>query len=184
MKLAALTDRERRLVAIAILVAVLALLVRGLVMPIVDGFGERSAARRQLEIDYARNARVIASAARITRTAERQKTELRAFILAAPSAEVAGDRLQERIETGIESVGGEFRSAEARPIADEQLRMRVDARLTLAQVTQLLAILQNRPPYVAIEGLTIAADSALVSSEAGPLDVRFDVTVPFLPAAA
>jgi hypothetical protein len=184
MNLAALSDRERRLVAVAILLALLALLVRGIIVPIVAGFDRRSQAREQLELDYARNARIIASAGRITRIAERQKAELRAFILSAPTAAAAADTLQQRIEADIETVGGEFRSAEARPLADEQLRMRVDARLTLAQVTQVLAALQNRSPYVAIDGLTIAADSALVSSDAGPLDVRFDVTVPFLPAAA
>jgi hypothetical protein len=184
MMFGSLSDRERRLLAIAILLGLLLLVVRGLVLPVVAGFSERAEARALLEMEFARNARLVQSSGRLARAAARQTFELRAFMLTAPSTAAGEELLQERLQTDIEAAGGEFRLAELVPGGPDQLRARVDARLTLAQLSVLLAALQNRPPYMAVEGLTIAADAALISSTPGPLDVRFDVSVPFLAAAA
>jgi hypothetical protein len=180
MSRAALTARERRLVALAILVAALALIVRGIIMPIGSGFSDRAETRRQLAIEYARNSRIIAASNRLVRTATRQKTELTAFALRAPDPAAGGIALQERLQAAVEAAGGEFRNAETRPGTGDQLRARLDASLTLPQLTTVMARLLNTAPYLTIEGFTLGADAALTSSSAGPLEVQIDVAIPFV----
>ncbi len=180
---ASLSQRERRLVAVLILLALLALLVRGIVLPIADGFAVRAADRARLEFDYARNARLIGSAPRLARLAERQKRDLAAFVMTAPSISVAGDALQERLQAVVEAAGGEFRAGETLVRDADQVAVRIEARLTQAQLLECLAALQNSPPWLAIDAIGVSATSALTSSTPGPMDVRIDVSVPFLAGA-
>ncbi len=181
--LSRLSAREQRLVAVLLLLALVALVVRGLVLPIADGFAARAEARRLAEMEYARNQRLIAGAPRLARVAQRQNRELANFILTAPTPAAGADRLQERLQAAIEAAGGEFRGGEALTGQPDQIAVRIEARMTQAQLAAVLARAQNVPPYLAVDGLTIAADSALTSSVPGPLDVRFDVSIPFLAGA-
>lgn len=180
---ASLSPRERRLVAVLILLALLALLVRGLILPIADGFAARAAAREQLAASYARNARLIGSAPRLARLAERQKRDLAAFLMTAPTQAIAGDALQERLQAAIERAGGEYRAGETLARDPDQVAVRVEARLTQAQLLACLAALENTPPWLAIDAIGISAVGALTSSTPGPMDIRLDVSVPFLAGA-
>lgn len=178
-----LSARERRLLAVLLLVAVLALLARGLVLPLLDGFSERAATRAALAERYARNARLIASAPRLARLAERQNRELAAFLIVAPTPALAGERLQERLQAIVEAAGGEFRLAETLGSEPDRVGVRVEARLTQAQLTQALLALQNDRPFLGITAVGINAADALTATTPGPMDVRIDVSIPYRPGA-
>jgi general secretion pathway protein M len=183
MMLARLSPREQRLLAIGLLVLAVALVLRLVLLPVIDGFAARAEARDALDLEAARNARLIASVPRIGRIALRQRTDLRLFLLTAPTAEQGSRLLEERLRTSVEAVGGELIEMVALDGTPDQLQSRIDARLTEPQLHWLLAELQNRPPYLTVDALTVTAEDALLTGEAGALAVRLDLKVPFVAAA-
>ena len=179
-----ISSRERKLVAIGLLVALIAAVQLGIVAPILDGFAARAARREELLLRYQHNERTIASIARLRRKAERQGAELGRFTLSAATAELAGELLKERLQRTIESAGGEFRSSDEVTAPTGWIRARADCELTLDQMTRLLRQLQNEPPYLVVESLTVSADKALLSGQPGPMDVRIEAAIPYRPAAS
>lgn len=174
----AMSPRERKLVAIGLLVAAIAFVQLALIAPLLDGFTARADERRALTLRYQLNARTIASAPRLRRRAEQQRAATADFVLAAPSPTAAAQLLRERIERTIGDVGGEFRSVEELDAPPGRIAAQAAARLTVAQLAATLVRLQNEPPYLTVGTLDIAADEALVSGGPTPLDVKIDASIP------
>ena len=179
-----LSARERKLIAVALLIAAIALVWLAVVDPILSGFASRAGRREMLLQRQAYAQRMIASIPRLRRQAERQRSTLRDFAIAAPDAARAGDMLAERLRTAIESTGGEFRASDRAAAPPGLASVRVDARLSLDQLVALLGRLQNDPPFLVVESLTIAADRALIENSLGELDIRLEVSIPFGASAA
>lgn len=173
----ALSPRERRLVAIGLLVLAVALVQLLVIAPILNGFAERAARREQLLLEYQHNARAIASIPRVRRQAEQQRGITQRFALDARSPEQAHQLLRERIERVVTEVGGEFEAGEDADAPPGWVGVRTSARLTLDQLTRTLARLQDEPPWLAITALDISADQALVNGRLNPMETSFDAQV-------
>lgn len=178
----AMSPRERRLVAIGLLVLAVALVQLLVIAPILNGFAERQATRERLLLEYQHNARAIASIPRIRRQAERGKDTVARFALAAASPEQAHQRLRERIERVVTEVGGEFEAGEDADAPAGWVGVRTSARLTLDQLTRALARLQDEPPWLVVTALDISADQALVNGRLNPMETTFEAQVPTRPA--
>ncbi len=171
-----LSLRERRLVAVALLMAVVALLLYGVVLPIVDGFQARADARTALLDGYARDERAVLQIASARRAAEAQRRDAARFRIAGGNATVAADRLKERVAAAVTASGGDLRSVEDIAAATGVVRVRADARLTTAQLAAMAAAIQRSEPLLVVETLTVTADQALQSGRAAPMDVRLEVS--------
>lgn len=179
-----LSARERRLVAIGLLVLAIALVHLAIVGPILSGFAEREARREALMMEYQRNTRAIAAIPRLRRAAERQRDGLTRFVQPGPSAAAANDRLRERLEQVVGEIGGEFQAVDEAPAPPGWTGARATARLTQPQLVQLLARLRNEPPWLTAEALDIAADQAAVSGAPSPMNVTIAVALPLSPGIA
>lgn len=178
-----LSLRERRLIAVALLLAALALLFYGLVMPVIDGFSARAEARAALALTYARDERAIIQIQSARRAAEAQRRDQPRFRLAGSSQTAAADRLKERLAAAVTASGGTLRSVEDVAASPGTIRVRVDARLTSAQLAMTLATTLRGEPLLAIETLAVSADQSLQTGRASPLDVRLEASGLY-PAAA
>lgn len=179
-----MSSRERRLVALLILVAVIAGFLLLVISPIAGGFSERAERREALLRQYQLNQRLSGSVGRLSRQAARQREGLRGLALTASSPAHAAAELDARLQAGIEAAGGELRSSEQVSGPDDGLaRARATARIGLPQLVAVLARLQNQQPYVTVERLSIAADQAVISGKLEPLDVSLEVSIPTLRAA-
>jgi Tfp pilus assembly major pilin PilA len=178
----ALSSRERKLVALLMLFAVIALVWALVVGPIVAGFVERSAQRVALTEQYQANQRIIGSIPRLRRQAERQRDELRNFVVSGPTKAAATSALQERIQRTIESEGGEIRAIEDASTNDAFVKVRASTRMMLKPTTAILSRLQNEPPYLKVEALSVTADEAVISGRLEMMEVSFDVSVPYIAA--
>ena len=179
-----LSIRERKLIAIGVLFALFGLVELLIIGPLVSGFSDRATERQALRDQYAHASRTIATIPRLRRLGDANRSQLRTFTLSATDAEKAGILLEDRLRAGVESAGGELRVS-GHDGSDATLsRANVAARMPLNQLVKLLALLQNQPPYLVIEALSIGADDALASQKAGPLDVKIEVSIPFVMAAA
>lgn len=177
-----LSNRERRLVALLILIALVAFVFVAVIAPYRDAFAERALERDRLTQQLNSGQRLIAATPTLRRRAEVQRAELRRFVLSAPNRERAAVMLQDRTQSAVDALGGELRTLNERPAPADMVGVRLSARLTLDQLTRLLALVQNQQPYLIVDALTISADEALINGKLNPLDVTLELSVPFAPA--
>lgn len=173
-----LTPRERRLVAVAVLVGLVAVLLVGVVGPLVAGFADRARERTELQLEYRRNARLLASVAATRASALRQRTDADRFSVTAPNAQAAAEALKARIQRV--AADEDFAISSAQEEADDsgrsRVRIRIDAVLTLTQLCDSLRRLESQGAYVIVDYLAVTADQALASGREGPLTVRLEFT--------
>jgi general secretion pathway protein M len=171
-----LSLRERRLVALALLTALLALVLYAAILPIIDGFSDRAATRAALLQTFERDERAVVQIASTRRAAEAQRRDAARFHLQGASAAVATDLLKERVAAAVAASGGDLRAIEDVAAASGSLRLRVDARLTTGQLTALLASLQRGEPLLVTETLSVAATQAFQTGRSGPMDVQLEIS--------
>lgn len=179
-----LTARERRLVAVGLLVALVALAWLGVVQPILAGFDTRAERRDSLILQYGQNERLIARIPALRRAAEQSRDMRREFAVDAANAEQASERLKERLEAALAKAGGELRATESAEAPAGWVRAGASATVSNDQLVRWLAALRNEPPYLAMESLTISADRALNSNHLDLMDVQVEAAIPFAPLAA
>lgn len=173
-----LSPRERKGVALLLLVALVALLYAVMIGPFVSGFAQRAQEREQLLQRHQANQRLIAAIPRLRRAAERQRDALAVYGLVAADADSGSRLLVERLESAVESSGGELRLAEEASPGSERAGARVSAQLSLEQLVRLLALVQDQAPYLAIDSLSVNADQAYISRKLEPMDVSVEVSIP------
>jgi hypothetical protein len=179
-----LSPRQSQAAALLIALALLAFIALVIVGPLISGFYERAAQRKQLALQYSANERNIAAIPRLRRMAQAHEQLLGDFVLNAPDAASAGEALRQRLQTAIIALGGDFRGGEDIPApAPGQAGTRITARITSSQLNLLLASIQNSKPYLTITALVIGADEALVTGQASALDVQIEASIPYRPAA-
>jgi hypothetical protein len=175
-----LTPRERRLVAIGLLVAVFAVLWLGVASPVISGFVDRADERQSLLTLYARNERVLAGIPVWREQAEEQRATASKFALTAPTEALAAEALKSRLAKLADDVGGAVQAVQEvqEDVPDGWIRVRADLQLTDGQLYKCLARLESEEPYVVVEHLSIAADHALETGHMGPMAVRIEVSAP------
>jgi general secretion pathway protein M len=172
-----LSARERKLVAIGLLVAAFALFWLALVRPIYGSFVENAERRTELRQQYAQNERLIGQVSGLRFAAEEQGKLQTLYTLDAPNAEQAGELLKARLEASLEKAGGELRATESVDASNGWVRASATALVSNDQLTAWLGMLNNEQPYLAMETLTIVADRALNSGRLDLMDVKIEVSV-------
>lgn len=181
-----LSDRERRLVAILILVALVALGWLAVVSPIITGFETRASERERLALVQASNQRLIDNVARLRRQAEAQRADMARFHVIAPTPQAAAEQLKERVSALIATAGGEVRAMQDVEAEAGRIELRIEARLGAVELTRLLERLQNAEPVLILRSLSVSAaaapgrEASAVSSR--NLDIRLDVAASHSPA--
>jgi general secretion pathway protein M len=176
-----LSSRERKLIALLILVLAVSLMLTIVIGPVVSGFTERAARREALVQTFHANERRIGSLNALQVEAERQPGQMRALFMAAPDADEAGEALRERIEAAAQDAGGDIKASEAVSAEQGWARAAIDARMSHTQLATLLARLNALKPALAVDSLTVIADDALTNTRSDLLDVRLEATAPFVP---
>ncbi|MBO9579633.1 MAG: hypothetical protein J7498_01930 [Sphingobium sp.] len=179
-----ISARERRLIALLILTALGALIWMLIVAPLMNGFTTRQERREQLALQYQHNLRTIGGIPRLRRQAEREAKAIVDFQISSANLEGGREWLKARVQRAIEKSGGEFRDAgdaEGRP---GWAKVRATARLTLPQLAAALEQIQNAPPWLIVETVTITANDALVTGQSSSMDVQLEASVPLRAAAA
>lgn len=171
-----LSLRERRLVALALLAALLALLMYVVILPIIDGFSDRAATRAALLQTYERDERAVVQIASTRRAAEAQRQDAGRYHLQGGSAASAADLLKERVAAAITASGGDLQAIEDVAAVAGTLQLRADARLTTGQLAALLTGLQSGEPLLVTENITVAATQAFQTGRSGPMDVRLEIS--------
>jgi general secretion pathway protein M len=179
-----LAPRERRIVALALLVAVVALAWLALVSPLLDGFHDRAQRRAELLVQYQADRRLLGSVSALERAAADQRRGGYLYQITAPSANVAADALKDRVGATLTAAGGAVGSTQQvqAGVPPGWVSARVDAQIGLPQLIAAIRELENEGPYVVVQYLSVEADRAASSGQAAPLEVRLQVSALFQPA--
>ena len=110
-----LSARERKLIAVALLLAVVALIWAIVIGPVISGFASRAEQRTQLRAEYQRNSRLINAIPALRRRAEKQQSVRDQLVIAAPNATLARDRLRERLRREFTVAGGQVTAVQDLP---------------------------------------------------------------------
>lgn len=176
--------RERRLLALLILIGIVAAIHFLVVGPILANFQARADRSDRLALTYTHNVRTIATIPRLRRQAEAARAATASFVAAVPNVDAGREWLKERLQGAVEGAGGTFREggdAEGRP---GWARARAAARMTLPQLTAALARLQNQPPWLVVETVSLSAGNTIVPGQSPVMDVEIEASIPIRPAAA
>lgn len=177
----AMTPRERRLVALALLAALLAVLWLGVVEPLAGGYLGRAEARERLLAEIAQDQRLAAGLGAARRQAEAQAREDGAFRLVAPTRALAGEALKERLV----AVAGDGKVKSVLlldpPAAAPEVRVRAAFALSLPQLVGALRRLADEAPYALVETLAVVAEPAGAIGRVESLDVVVVVSAPVAP---
>ncbi|UAJ09060.1 hypothetical protein [Polymorphobacter megasporae] len=176
------SPRERRLVAVGILVALLVLAVFGVILPIASGFSDRADQREQLADDLDRGDRLLASRAFWLAAAARQRADRTRYAIVAPNAGAATELATERATAVIHATGGEVRTIREQPSTPDTSRLRVEARLSLTQLVAALRIFELGQFTPVIEAVSIDAGQASGAGRLAPMEVRIDLAYRHVPA--
>ncbi|WP_225206580.1 type II secretion system protein GspM [Novosphingobium huizhouense] len=175
-----MSTRERRLVAVLILVVAVAGVLALLVTPIIEGFSSRDRQRQMLAQVFHANERRIAAVGVLQHEAEAQQTEMRRRFMVAPDADEANEMLRARIEAAVIATGGDVKASEGIPGETDGAHAAVDARMPHGQLPRLLELVNQMRPAVAVDAMTIIADEALGNAKSDVIDVRLEASAPFL----
>jgi len=174
------SPRERRFVAVGILVALLLVAVFGVVLPITSGFSDRADQRERLADELQRGDRLLASRAFWLAAAARQRADRARYAIVAPTPGAATEIATERATAVIHSTGGEVRSIREQPSTPGLSRLRVEARLSLTQLLAALRIFESGQltPVIVV---SIDAGQASGAGRLAPLEVRIDLAYRHVP---
>ena len=175
-----LSARERRLVAVALLIAVVAAAWFLIVGPFVGGFFDRAAERRELITSHQRNLKSMASIPMWRKAAEAQRRHAERFAIPAQNEQLAVEALKEHLASLATDEGFQItaiQDLEADTPTDEA-KVRADLQITLTQLHESLRRLETEGPYV-VEYLSVSADRALATGKSSRLLVRLEVGAPW-----
>ncbi len=175
-----LQPRERQMVAIGILVAVIAVIWFGLIQPLVGGFIGRAEERSLLLATYQRNERVLAGISVWRAAADQQKDTQTDYAIVAPTKVLAAESLKQRLTRLATSGGGTVQAISELPAEAPEgwVRVRVDMQLTMSQLYKGLGRLEHEAPYVVVGYVSVAADRAIQTGHLATMDVRIEVSAP------
>ena len=177
-----LSARERRLVAVALLLGVIAVAWFAVVGPFVGGFFDRAAQRQELVAEYQRNLRTMASIPVWRQAADSQRRTMQRYAISAQSDQLAVEALKERLTRLAADEGFQISAMQdiESDTASSQARVRADLQISLTQLHESLRQLETEGPYV-VEYLSVSADRALATGHASRLAVRLEISAPWRP---
>ncbi len=171
--------RERRLIALALLLALVATAWLGIVRPLIAGFADRADQRAVALDDYARNARIIHSYRRLRAEALAQARSAPELEIIAVSPAMATEAARDRLGRDLAASGASVHAVREQASGAETVRLRADFQISLAGLNTLLRRVHDQAPSGVVDSLSVAADSLAANGAAvrpSLLEVRLDVS--------
>jgi hypothetical protein len=174
-----LSLRERRLVALALLMAVVAAVWLGVVQPIAAGFAERAGERADAVDAYLRGLRTLRAYPRLKAQAQMQRATAGGWSYVAASPAAAADAARDRQGRLVAAGGGTMRAIRTETASGGTARLQADLQAPLPGLVQLLRALHDGAPPAVVETLSLAASDPAGGAHGAPLQARVDVAFPY-----
>jgi general secretion pathway protein M len=178
-----LTPRERRLVAVGLLVAAIAAVYLIILQPLVGGFFDRAQQKVDLRETYVRDQKLIAALPALRAAAETQRASQPRFAIAAQNEILAAETLKGRLQRIAADEGFTVRAIDDLQADAPQgaVKLRTDLTLTLTQFYETIRRLQNEDTYVVVDFTSVSADRSYGANRLEPIDVRLELEAAWRP---
>lgn len=153
----------------------LALVYGLLVAPVATGFADRRTERDQLAGDLARNHRLLDTRSRWTGERALQRSDAARYTIRATDAASAVEIASRQVKTVVAASGGTIRAIREQTAPSGTVRLRVEMRLGLTQLSATIKDIENSSPYPIIEALAVTVDPASSAGRLIPMEVRVDL---------
>jgi general secretion pathway protein M len=183
---ASLSPPLRRLLAVALLIAVASLIWSALISPVATDYTEAQATIERMQSALDRKPAAEREIALLrTELADLKRRQLSdAGFIEGANESIAAAQLQSRVKTAVDSVKGELRSTQSLPARDDGKYRRITVRgqvlLTTAGLQRVLYDLENAWPYLFLDNVEIKAQPFARDRDVAPqdptLEIRFDVS--------
>lgn len=176
----AMSVLQQRLLALALLLVFAAAAWLLVVLPVIDGFADRSVVRDDLLAAYARNDRMMAGIPAWRMEIKQQKKTQAPFALEAPSLEMGHEILSKRMSQTVLGVGGTILSTQGvrTKLPPNWIGEQSDLQLSISQLAQLLTRFQNEEPYVVVDFLSVGVIPPSQPGGLQRLAVRIAISAP------
>ncbi len=173
-----LSPRERRLVAVGVLVGVVGLGWLAIVRPVLGGFEARDERRQAALVRHDRNQRLLAASPAMRVSLAEQRRSGRVFQITAPDRAAAVEALKQRLVADLGQGGAVVNAAEEvrADVLPGWVGVRADATMTLTQLNECLRQIENETPYVVVDYISINAEQSIRTGRPGPLAVRLQIS--------
>lgn len=167
-----ISEREQRLLAIAVLLGFITAAWLAIISPLIGGFETRQAQRASAEGELSRSARMFSQAPQLRSalTAERQAVTGAAFKEPSQIAALAAAR--DRLITDAQSEGLRLTTLHNLPSTPSSVRLDADVHGDLGQITSFIQRLENATPFASIDQLVINSVEVPAGEPAPPLEAR------------
>ncbi len=157
--IAHLSDGQRRALAIAVLVGILAIVLAVILVPVVLLHRHYDQAIADLDDRIGRYRRVAAQAPEHRKALEAMRDrDGRRFLLKNTAPNLAGAELQELVRAAVEGNGGRITTSQNQPPRDEgrfrQIGVNVQFFANTFNLQKILYALETQQPYLVVENLT------------------------------
>lgn len=174
----------RRIAAVGLLLAVILLLWRALVAPLLASYANNldTIARLQQSLVRAGNQQQTIAALDRELTRLKQNPETAAGLLSGTNPSIVAAQLQERLRVLVDRSHGELRRAQVLPATDvgnfRRVAVRADVVLSLAGLQQVIYDLEAAVPYLFLDNLDVKHHQSEQDSEHPDqrLDVNLDLS--------
>lgn len=159
----ALPPLARRMLAVLILAAVLAVVWNVVVRPVAALFAARGATIEQLEKRLIGHRRMAAASPQLRAALNKARVDgaRTNWVFEGSSVEIVGARLQDRIRTVVSEAGARLKSLELLPPKSEGSWRRVMVRVTLIAdsigFAKIVHALESRAPFVFLDDVQLRA---------------------------
>ncbi len=188
-----LTPAQRRVLAVGLFVAAVALVFAALLAPLWLLHRHYDDAIETWTQRLETYKRVAAQAPELRRALDAMKArDARRFFLKNTAANLAGAELQEAVKAAIESNGGRITTSQSPAPRDDggfrQIVASVQFFATVPSLQKILNALETREPYVVVENITIRPTNAFrgfkpVAGQDPEVNVQLDATAWSMPEA-
>lgn len=157
----ALSRPVRRIVAVGLLAAVILLLWRAVVAPLVNGYADDLETIARLQQSLSRASDQQQTIAGLERELQRLKKnpEAAAGLLAGTNPSIVAAQLQQRLRVLVDRSHGELRRAQVLAATDvgnfRRIAVRADLVLSLAGLQQVIYDLEAASPYLFVDNLDV-----------------------------
>lgn len=172
----ALSDREQKLVAIALLMTLLTVIWMGAVSPWIGGFEARRERRATALTQLAQNARLIAGGPALRTALALRKRSAADAAFVAPSTAIGIDLARRRVLDAAEAANVQLSSLHSVAGSAQTLRLDAEVHGDLTRLTRFIQDLENATPCASIDEIVVNAANPDQPTTSALLEAHLAIT--------
>ena len=176
----ALSEREQKLIAGALLMAVLAALWLGAVSPWIQGFELRRGRRETALHELGQNARLLANGRVLRNNLASQERLAASVAFVAPSTAIGTDLARRRVISAAQAEALQLSSLRSTTGTALNLRLEAEVHGDLTQLTHFIQDLENGKPCASVDAIVINAATPEQSASSVLLEAHLAITYGFV----